>query len=401
MQVELLQALSGSVDVELFLLTPCRDLWERCARRRDQLSAARALDRPLDAEWLLESPALEARFGRLGGEFHQLLEGTGEAQLGSWEERDLFFAPASAATATGTAYRHPLRPVAPLLAQLQEQLADPHLLPRLELRPGDHSLEFHPCPGPLRQVQILRDRLLQLMAADPSLEPRHILVMTPQVDRFAPLVASVFGDTTATGVDLPWRLTDRSQQSEAGIGRTLLALLELAGERLTASALEALLESPPCSGASACCRRRPRPFRANCSAAASAGASMACERGGDPTHSLSWAIDRLLLGLVLPATPGLAPGDTAPWPLAVSLELAGRWLHLLTRLRHWLTELRHALPLPRLGPPTSPAAGGPVPPGRGDGLGMAPPAGRHRRLAAGRRRLRTAAGGSRGGGCSR
>ncbi len=346
-QVELLQALSGSVDVELFLLTPCRDLWERCARRRDQLSAAKALDRPLDAEWLLEAPALEARFGRLGGEFHQLLEGTGEAQLGSWEERDLFFAPATAFTAsTGS----PAPAPAPLLAQLQEQLADPQLLPRLKMGPGDHSLEFHPCPGHLRQVEILRDRLLQLLAADPSLEPRHILVMTPQVDRFAPLVASVFSDTSATGVELPWRLTDRSQQSEAGIGRTLLTLLELASERLTASALEALLESRPL-------QRRFGLLPEE--AAALSGELQRCgfrwgldgrERGGDPTHSLSWAIDRLLLGLVLPAAPGLAPGATAPWPLSVSLELAGRWLHLLTRLRHWLGELRLGRPCRDWGP---------------------------------------------------
>ena len=336
-QVELLQALSGSVDVELFLLTPCRDLWERCARRRDQLSAARALECPLDGDWLLEAPALEARFGRLGGEFHQLLEGTGETQLGSWEERDLFFAPASAASGTAG-------PVAPLLAQLQEQLADPHLLPRLELRPGDHSLEFHPCPGPLRQVQILRDRLLQLMAADPSLEPRHILVMTPQVDRFAPLVASVFGDTTATGVDLPWRLTDRSQQSEAGIGRTLLSLLELAGGRLTASGLEALLKSPPLQQRFGLLPEEAADLSGELQRCGFRWGLDGPERGGNPTHSLSWAMDRLLLGLVLPATPGLAPGDTAPWPLTVSMELAGRWLHLLTRLRHWLTELRNGCP---------------------------------------------------------
>jgi hypothetical protein len=41
------------------------------------------------------------------------------------------------------------------------------------------------------------------------------------VERFAPLVAAVFGDAGATGVELPWRLTDRSQQHQAGIGRTL------------------------------------------------------------------------------------------------------------------------------------------------------------------------------------
>ena len=46
-------------------------------------------------------PGLEARFGRLGAEFQQLLEGSGESQLGQWREGDLFFLSASAAAREG------------------------------------------------------------------------------------------------------------------------------------------------------------------------------------------------------------------------------------------------------------------------------------------------------------
>lgn len=205
--------------------------------------------------------------------------------------------------------------------------------------PEDHSLEFHACPGRLRQVQIVRDRLLQLLAADPGLEPRDILVMTPDIDGFAPLVASVFGDGHATGVELPWRLTDRSQQDGAGMGSTLLLLLELAGTRLTATGLETLLGC------------RPLLERFSLELAEATRLVEALQEAGfrwgldgqekdPPCHSLAWTIDRLLLGLVLPADAGLAPGETAPWEAGVPLELAGRWLHLLGRLRHWLAELR-------------------------------------------------------------
>ncbi len=332
-QVRLLQALSGQRRVEVFLLTPCADLWQRCHDRRHQLREA--LQQPLDLDWLLEAPALEARFGRLGAEFQQLLEGSGEAQLGEERVEEVFFAAATAHAAG--------RDRAPLLAQLQEQLVAPSWLPDLTLLEGDHSLEFHPCPGPLRQVEIMRDRLLQLMAADPSLQPRDILVMTPQVDRLAPLIASVFGDRDATGVSIPWRLTDRSQQSQAGIGRTLLALLRLGGERLTASALEGLLE----------CRPLQQRFGLEPGQAAALNGRLqrcgfrwgldAGSRGGDPTHSLAWTIDRLLLALVLPERPGLAlgagPAVVAPAAAGADLALSGRCLHLLTRLRHWLAVL--------------------------------------------------------------
>ena len=335
LQVQLLQALSGHCQVDLYLLTPGPDLWQRCGSRRAALSDAIALQQPLEGDWLLQAPGLEARFGRLGGDFQQLLEGSGEVQLGMEQERDLFADP------TGG------RRDAPLLHQLQRQLVQRQLErggaeadQPLQRAAGDNSLEFHPCPGRLRQVQIVRDRILQLLADDPSLEPRDVLVMTPQVDAFAPLVASVFGDRDATGVELDWRLTDRSQQSEAGLGRSLLLLLQLAGERLTASGLETLLESESLRSRFQLSGEEVALLHRTLQQLGFRWGLDGRERGGGVQGSLAWACDRLLLGLVLPDQAGLAPADTAPFASGHGLELVGRWLHLLTRLRHWLSQLR-------------------------------------------------------------
>ena len=338
-QVQLLQALSAVLPVDLFLLTPCQDLWQRCVDRRQQLTDALALKEPLDLDWLLQAPGLEARFGRLGAEFQQLLEGTGEALLARQQELDLFFLPVTAQAQGDSAEGDSAEAAPPLLLQLQQQLADA-AQPPLVRSPLDISLEFHACPGMLRQVQIVRDRLLQLLAADPSLEPRDILVMTPAVDGFAPLLASVFGDREATGVDLPWRLTDRSQQSEAGIARTLLGLLRVAGDRFTATALEGLLEAQPLQGRFGLTAPEVTELNQLLQRSGFRWGLDGHERGGDPTHSLAWVIDRLLLALVLPQTPGLAPGGVAPAASGADLERTGRWLHLLTRLRHWLGQLR-------------------------------------------------------------
>lgn len=329
-QVQLLQALATSLPVDLYLLTPCPGLWQRCVERRQALNEALALQQPLAEEWMGKAPPLEARFGRLGAEFQQLLEGTGEAQLSEEREEDLFLRPTRLSIQGQTA-----SPT--LLHQLQEHLLSEELQPRLHLAQGDPSLEFHACPGPMRQVQIVRDRVLQLLAADPTLEPRHILVMTPAVDTFAPLVATVFGDREATAVDLPWRLTDRSQQQEGGVGQALLEMLALAGDRLTASGLERLLECAPLQ----------RHFGLSAEEAGAITELLqrsgfrwglgAADRQGDPTHSLAWAMDRLLLGLVLPESDGTWDIATAPAP--VPLEMGGRALHLLLRLKHWLTVL--------------------------------------------------------------
>ena len=39
----------------------------------------------------------------------------------------------------------------------------------------------------MRQVEALRDELISRLEADHSLEPRDIVVMTPDIERFAPL----------------------------------------------------------------------------------------------------------------------------------------------------------------------------------------------------------------------
>jgi exodeoxyribonuclease V gamma subunit len=70
------------------------------------------------------------------------------------------------------------------------------------------------------------------------------------------------------------------------------------------------------------------------------------DRGGDDSHSLEWALDRLVLGLVLPEQPGLAPGNCAPLAMEGSVEQQQRWIALLRAL---LQQLRW------LGQPRTPA----------------------------------------------
>ena len=329
-QVDLIQALSGTTEVQVYLLTPCRDLWQRCGSRREQLGET--WTDPPDGGWLQQAPRLEATLGRMGAEFQQLLEGSGDSQLGERREGDLFADPMRIAEGEGRS--------ATLLERLQQQLVEPGCCGSLERAHDDRSLLFQAAPGPLREVQLVRDQVLQWLAADPELEPRDVLVMTPQIDRYAPLLSSVFNDRDAIGVDLPWRLTDRSQQSTPGLTMAMLELLDLAAGRLTATGLERLLANPALQAqqgvsaedASAMTRSLQRTgFRWGLDAR---------ERGGDETHSLIWSLDRWLLGLALPQRDGLAPGGTAPFHQDLDPQRLVRWWTVLDRLVRWLQQLR-------------------------------------------------------------
>ena len=88
-----------------------------------------------------------------------------------------------------------------LLGWLQADIAANRASPPEKERPllseGDTSVQFHACHGPDRQVEVLREVLVGLLADDATLEPRDIVVMCPDIENFAPLIAASFGLDTA------------------------------------------------------------------------------------------------------------------------------------------------------------------------------------------------------------
>ncbi|MBQ4489077.1 MAG: exodeoxyribonuclease V subunit gamma, partial [Ruminobacter sp.] len=95
---------------------------------------------------------------------------------------------------------------------------------------NDHSLEFHSCITPLREVQVLYDHILEKFQNDKSLRPRDIAVFMPNVSKYAPFIDAVFGtnrellfkkpaeEPHAGGerqkINLPYSICDRSTEEE-------------------------------------------------------------------------------------------------------------------------------------------------------------------------------------------
>ena len=80
-----------------------------------------------------------------------------------------------------------------------------------------------------------------LLADDPTLEPRDVLVMCPDIDTYAPLITAAFGLQSVVGDEghpahrLRVRLADRSPARTNPLLEVAAQLLDLAGSRATAS----------------------------------------------------------------------------------------------------------------------------------------------------------------------
>jgi exodeoxyribonuclease V gamma subunit len=237
--LDVLAAIAGHRDLHLFVLHPSPALWETVAaelqsgppitNRREDRTAAAPVNRLL-ASW-----------GRDVRELQLVLESAGE----------------------GDDHHHGLLDVEPgtLLERIQADIRDDDqplrtALPgeadaRLLLDPGDRTVQIHACHGRARQVEVLRDVVLHLLEDDPTLEPRDVIVMCPDIETFAPLIQATFGsgrhadrddddedeadDEHKRLPDLRVRLADRSLRQTNPVLGVVSQLLALADQRATAS----------------------------------------------------------------------------------------------------------------------------------------------------------------------
>ena len=145
-----------------------------------------------------------------------------------------------------------------LLGWLQHDL-ETDTLPASDERtldPADRSVQVHACHGDARQVEVLREVILGLLADDPTLEPRDVLVMCPDIESYAPLVEAAFGlggAGSAGGVGGEWhpghrlevRLADRALAQTNPLLAVVDSLLGIAGGRAEASRVLDLCAAGP------------------------------------------------------------------------------------------------------------------------------------------------------------
>jgi exodeoxyribonuclease V gamma subunit len=104
-------------------------------------------------------------------------------------------------------------------------------------RADDVSLQVHSCFGPRREMEVLRDELLRAFRDLKDLKPDEVLIVSPSLETYAPLVTAVLEKDSL----LPVRVTELPPAEQDPTAEGLLALLNMASGRGEASALLELL----------------------------------------------------------------------------------------------------------------------------------------------------------------
>lgn len=359
-ELRVLRALAEHRDVHLWLVHPSPALWERVAAhagvREASGDAGQAGERPRrdDLPTFAQHPLL-ASTARDAVELQLRLDGADVTHHA---------APAPPTTLLG-ALQSALRTDVPDGAHVHD--------------PADRSVQVLSCHGRARQVEVLRETLVGLFAADPTLQARDVIVLCPDVETFAPLVTATFGAVPELGDDahpgqrLRVSLADRGAASVNPVLGLLAALLRLADGRVTASEVLDLAASAPVR------RRfrfsdddvdRLRQWAVDAGVHWGEDGARRARFGIDPqVRQGTWdaALDRILLGAAMADEDARYVGPALPLDDVGStdVDLAGRLAELVARvsevlhaldgvhpLGHWLDALDRAVTLLAEAPPT-------------------------------------------------
>lgn len=343
-----LEALARHRPVLLFSMNPCRHYWSDILSDHQQIrrrtvagrSAPPAPDTPRKARQaedlhLDRGNRLLASLGQLGKPFFDFIQ-----QCTAHTEEAFQDGPAT------------------LLGTVQQDILDlvdrgvsadgPPAPPPPAIAIDDRSLRIHSCHSPMREVEVLYDQLLEMLAADPELEPRDILVMTPDIGLYAPYIHAVFGAlrTSADPARLPYTVTDQRLPAESATVETFLALLDLKESRFEASRVMALLECPAVHQRFGMCNADlvlvEKWMRA-------ADIRWGWDEGDRRRHRLpafkenTWrmGLDRLVLGYALDGTPHRLFADVLPLEGigAGEEQVLGGFVHFAETLREAVIDL--------------------------------------------------------------
>jgi exodeoxyribonuclease V gamma subunit len=227
--IQVLAAISRFTQVNLFLMNPCREYWGDILSGWEMKKTAAkqgALELPPQELYMEKGNSLLASTGKLGRDFFAL------ANEFECEEFESFEEPGEET----------------LLSCIQSDILN--LRERNQETEGkktvescDLSIQIHSCHSPMREMEVLYDRLLNMFEKNPNLKPTDILVMTPDIETYAPYIRAVFDMPVDESKAIPYSIADRSIRKENEIIDTFLDVLDLEGSRYGVSQVLSILES--------------------------------------------------------------------------------------------------------------------------------------------------------------
>lgn len=108
----------------------------------------------------------------------------------------------------------------------------------------DGSIGVHACHNEVRELQVLKDVLLEKFGSVDNLQPKDILVMCPSIETYSPYIMSVFMQSENPSLNLPVSISDRKPIESEPYIVAFISLLGLPKTRFAATSIIDLVSLP-------------------------------------------------------------------------------------------------------------------------------------------------------------
>jgi len=209
---------------------------------------------------------------------------------------------------------------------------------------ADPSIQIHSAHSPLRELQILKDQLLVLLAQHPDWQPHDIAILTPHIEPYTPYIEAVFGKHSPH--PLPYTLSDTQIAHHQPLLDALAQILALMDSRFEADKLIALLDNELIL-ATHQLTRDDLPLIHDTIAQLNirwgSDAAQRSQHSSQPNAQYTWqqGLERLVLGFMLPDNPAnpiwhhIAPHSSNPSHQAPLSRFAALVATLIRHQNQW------------------------------------------------------------------
>ncbi|MCL1126402.1 exodeoxyribonuclease V subunit gamma [Shewanella surugensis] len=263
--LDVIYHLAKRIDVIMLSLSPCQHYWGDIIdpKLRARMALEYTNKKQLDTLWedkLEVGNPLLANNGKMGRELLDLILGLPESH--TQFNFDCFIDPLDMTPSSMAPLG--VNPLAratnrqPLLAGVQSDILNletrgqslgpnaslyQSLTGRRCLDKHDTSITLRSCHSPLREIETLHDHLLEMLAKNPLLAAKDIVIMMPDVAAYAPYIDAVFAAKQGAHY-LPYAIADRGAAQESPLINSFLHLLNINQSRFGLTDILGILEVP-------------------------------------------------------------------------------------------------------------------------------------------------------------
>ena len=216
--IELIAKVAERVDIHFFMMNPSMHYWGDIESNKRRMRY-----KPTEQDYVMVGNPLLASWGIQGRDFIEIIRNSEPYP----QELEYFLEP----------------DIASRLHILQNDILNLADVPKHQdfseiLSQQDQSIAVHACHSALREVEVFYDQLLAILERHPDLTAADIVVMSPDINTYAPFIESVFG---ASAVRLPYSIADQRLSQAMTISAACAQLLELPQGRFEAESVFTLL----------------------------------------------------------------------------------------------------------------------------------------------------------------